>query len=221
MRRRRLPPSGLPARTSPRIVCRPSGSAVRNSVQPAADFRHVQRHRHELDVLCAPPARSLRRRRLPPSRLPARTSPCIVCPLLSARQYARVFNQPLSFNTSSVTTVSSMFEVRSARVACPQSVYSSPPLRVACAVVTHRFPSPSSHLLAPARPPLSAWQYAWAFNQPLSFGTFSVTDMSYMLYVRSVHALRTTQPPARTSPRIVCPPYGSAVRKSVQPAAEF
>eukprot|EP00964_Phaeocystis_antarctica_P090486 scaffold57887_cov63-Phaeocystis_antarctica.AAC.1 len=41
--------------------------------------------------------------------------------------------------------------------------------------------------------------------------------MSYMLYVRSVHALRTTQPPARTSPRIVCPPYDSAVRKSLSP----
>ena len=146
------PPSRLLARTSSRTVCPPFGSAGRKGVQPAADLQHVQRHRHELDVLRAPPARSLRRRRLPPSPLPARTSPCIVCPLLSARQYARVFNQPLSFNTSSVTTVSSMFEVRSARVACPQSVYSSPPLRVACAVVTHRFRSPSSHLLASARP---------------------------------------------------------------------
>ena len=33
--------------------------------------------------------------------------------------------------------------------------------------------------------------------------------MSYMLYVRSSHALRTTQPPARISPRIVCPPLDS------------
>ena len=30
---------------------------------------------------------------------------------------------------------------------------------------------------------------ASAFNQPLSFDTSSVTDMSYMFYVRSAHAL--------------------------------
>ena len=76
--------------------------------------------------------------------------------LILARQYARAFNQPLSFDTSSVAMMSSMFKVRSARV-CPQCVYSSPPLaRCLCAVVTQRLPSPSSHL-APrvVCPPLS------------------------------------------------------------------
>ena len=42
------------------------------------------------------------------------------------------------------------------------------------------------------------------FNQPLTLDTSSVTDMRYMFYVRSAHALRTTQPQARTSFRIVC-----------------
>ena len=48
-----------------------------------------------------------------------------------------------------------------------------------------------------------------AFNQPLALDTSSVTGMGLMFYVRSAHALRTTQPPARTSFRIVCPPLGS------------
>jgi len=36
-------------------------------------------------------------------------------PLLSTRQLAWAFNQPLSFDTSKVTTMFSMFQVRSAR----------------------------------------------------------------------------------------------------------
>ena len=34
-------------------------------------------------------------------------------------------------------------------------------------------------------PSPSTRQHAYAFNQPLSFDTSSVTDMSYMFYVRS------------------------------------
>eukprot|EP00964_Phaeocystis_antarctica_P074640 scaffold45948_cov58-Phaeocystis_antarctica.AAC.2 len=45
----------------------------------------------------------------------ASSMPCvsslIECPLWT-RQYANAFNQPLSFDTSSVTTMGSMFEVR-------------------------------------------------------------------------------------------------------------
>ena len=48
-----------------------------------------------------------------PSRLPARTSPRIVHAPLSARQYAVAFNQPLSFDTSGVTSMYQMFYVRS------------------------------------------------------------------------------------------------------------
>jgi len=52
-----------------------------------------------------------------PSRLAARTSsPRIACALPSTRQSATAFNQPLSFDTSSVTTMSDMFFVRSLRV---------------------------------------------------------------------------------------------------------
>ena len=46
-------------------------------------------------------------------------SPRIVYALLLTRQYARAFNQPLSFDTSKVTTMEIMFEVRSARARVP------------------------------------------------------------------------------------------------------
>ena len=51
-------------------------------------------------------------RRFPPP--PARTSPRIVCPRFDSRQDASAFNQPLSFDTSSVTTMYYMFHVRAA-----------------------------------------------------------------------------------------------------------
>ena len=116
--------------------------------------------------------------------------------------------------------MSYMFQVR--RVVYPL-IYSRalPCTPFACAAIACR-PAvcrPAPRLAAYAV--LSARQSASAFNQPLSFGTSNVRSMSYMFYVRSVHALRTTQPPARTSLGIVCPPFGSAVRVSVQPAAEF
>ena len=41
-------------------------------------------------------------------------------PSLSTRQLATKFNQPLSFDTSKVTTMDRMFEVRSARALPPK-----------------------------------------------------------------------------------------------------
>ena len=84
-----------------------------------------------------------------------------------------------------------------------------------------RTPRPASHALPLTR------QNAHAFNQPLSFDTSKVTDMSYMFYVRSARALapnslesglpracrlRRRRPtpsrlPARTSPRIARPSF--------------
>jgi len=54
-----------------------------------------------------------RRRNSTPSRLPALAPHRM--PLLSTRQLAWAFNQPLSFDTSKVTTMHAMFQVRSAR----------------------------------------------------------------------------------------------------------
>ena len=52
-----------------------------------------------------------------PFRLLARNSPRTVCPPFDSRQGASAFNQPLSFDTSSVTTMYFMFYVRSSP--CP------------------------------------------------------------------------------------------------------
>ena len=58
-----------------------------------------------------------------PSRLPARTSLAPASHALpSTRQYASAFNQPLSFDTSSVTDMRYMFFVRSARALGPQAL---------------------------------------------------------------------------------------------------
>jgi hypothetical protein len=40
--------------------------------------------------------------------------------LPSTRQFAYAFNQPVSFDTSEVTTMREMFEVRSARALAPK-----------------------------------------------------------------------------------------------------
>ena len=46
------------------------------------------------------------------SRLPAPSSHRTVCPACDPRQYATAFNQPLSWDTSRVTDMSWMFQVR-------------------------------------------------------------------------------------------------------------
>ena len=120
------PPACLPA-------CRPSSyaaalySAERVRVQPAAELRHVQRHRHAEHVwgaLRACPALSLHSLRPPcclrhrpphPTLPPAfpHVAPPPMLPLCT-RQWASAFNQPLSFDTSNVTSMAGMFSVRSA-----------------------------------------------------------------------------------------------------------
>ena len=51
----------------------------------------------------------------------------------------------------------------------------------------HALPPPGPHLGPASYTLLSTRQSTEAFNQPLSFDTSSVTDMSYMFYVRSAH----------------------------------
>ena len=109
---------------------------------------------------------------------------------LSTRQSADAFNQPLSFDTSSVTNMIRMFNVRSARALWPPSLRSGPPR--ACRLRRYR-PTPSRLPARTSRPAshalLSTRQTADAFNQSLSFDTSSVTDMRQMFYVRSARAL--------------------------------
>ena len=106
-------------------------------------------------------------------------------------QRASAFNQPLSLDTSSVTTMSRMLSVRwlFARTLRPISTVGPFPC---CRLRRRR--SAALRLLTGLTPtsyaPLSTRQLASAFNQPLSFDTSSVTDMGFMFYVRPVRALR-------------------------------
>eukprot|EP00964_Phaeocystis_antarctica_P051097 scaffold29795_cov46-Phaeocystis_antarctica.AAC.1 len=122
-------------------------------------------------------------------RLPGRsTSPRSAFPPVDSRQYASAFNQPLTFDTSSVRDMNHMFRVRSPPWPAP-NLHSSPPLNAACPVVARRPPAsraaprPAPHAL------LSTRQRATAFNQPLSFDTSSVMTMESMFSVLSARAL--------------------------------
>ena len=113
-------------------------------------------------------------------------------PSPSTRQ-ASAFNQPLSFDTSSVTTMHAMFYVRSARALGPQALSraTSTCMPLVCRHNTPGTPAsrlPPLPLPAPHALP-STRQFASALNQPLSFNTSSVVAMGDMFQVRSARAL--------------------------------
>eukprot|EP00964_Phaeocystis_antarctica_P001077 scaffold605_cov43-Phaeocystis_antarctica.AAC.1 len=132
-------------------------SAVRVGVQPAAELRHHQRHEHVrhvpgalLPVPCPKsavepcPARCLPRDRPPPPVCWPAPSPRTACPPFDSRQSASAFNQPLSFDTSSVTSMGLMFSVRSSPCPAP-NLQSHSPLHAACAAVVHRLLPPDPY----------------------------------------------------------------------------
>ena len=133
-------------------------------------------------------------RRPTPSRLQPTPRPASYT-LLSTRQSdqsASKFNQPLSFDTSSVTDMYRMFFVRSAHALATPASTQPGPLAVHAACARCCRPTPSRPRPTPRTASyalLSTRQQAAAFNQPLSFDTSSVTDMRYMFAVRSAHAL--------------------------------
>ena len=135
-----------------------------------------------------PRARRLRRRGPTPSHLPESTSRPASHALLSTRQEAKAFNQPLSFDTSSVTDMHAMFFVRSARALAPNLESGHAPVHAACAAAPRPHASRPAPRLA-SYTLLSARQNAVAFNQPLSFDTSKVANMAQMFNVRSARAL--------------------------------
>ena len=153
------PPHALapPGPHAARTLCPPHDSAGRGGVQRAAELQHVQRHRHGQDVLCAlraspaprspsrpSPARCSHRCAAPrPRAFPARMPPASYARLMT-RQWAPVFNQPLSFDTSSVTDMYAMFAVRSAQAPAP-ATHPGPRPHAACTAAP-------PHALAPLRP---------------------------------------------------------------------
>ena len=96
------------------------------------------------------------------------------------RQDAPAFNQPLSFDMSSVTDMSQMFYVRLCRAQRPAGSF----VHAAC---TATAPTPSRLLprVSPSVSPVVTRQSASAFNQPLNFDMSSVTDTGSMLRVRT------------------------------------
>ena len=119
---------------------------------------------------------------------------------LSTRQGASAFNQPLSFDTSEVTSMGAMFSVRSAPAlrpisgrALPCTHLAPPPLH--CPSASQPAPRAASHAS------LSTRQSATAFNQPLSFDTSNVISIRSMFMVRPAASpapnLQSGPPPAR------------------------
>ena len=159
--------------------------------------------------------------------------------LLTTRQQASAFNQPLSLDTSKVTAINHMFNVRPRTRATHMHLIPS---------VSLASPSPHTGLLLPGLLAvysssavyalLSTWQEAAAFNQPLSFDTSSVTHIQNMFAVRSprvpsaqsqvgphVACAAVLPPPsparpATTPPGFACPLVDSAGSVGVQPATK-
>eukprot|EP00964_Phaeocystis_antarctica_P070295 scaffold42784_cov32-Phaeocystis_antarctica.AAC.1 len=81
------------------------------------------------------------------------TSSHTVRPPFDSRQRASAFNQPLSFDTSSVREMYYMFSVRSSPCPDAPNLQSSPPLHAASTAVTRHLPPPGTLHLAPHRIP--------------------------------------------------------------------
>ena len=167
--------------------------------------------------------------------------------LFDPLQSASAFNQPLSFDTSSVTDMKSMFScsfVRTTR-AQPPAHYLCPAIASHVLLLPAARPSPRFVALLSTRqcggfsfsPPASS------FNQPVNFDTSSVTNMYGMFYVRSPrvpcpnpssqvsacaplaaplrHVLASAPSGPHLAPHRTCPPYDSAGGGKVQPAADL
>ena len=102
------------------------------------------------------------------------------------RQDARAFNQPLNFDTSKVTTMYSMFYVRSARARAHRPYRLTPPPRVACAAQPTRVPALCPPVCLPAR------------TSRCIVYTLSFIDSAYAPRVAGLTAL-TVSNPTRTS----------------------
>ena len=151
------PPLALPARISPlflRFLCY---SAGRVSVQPAAELRHVQRHedkRHVFGALLACPSLSSHSRGLlallapppAPRHSPSPHAASLAMLPFFTRQSASAFNQPLSFDTSSVMSTSRMFQVRSARSLPSAPTVEAFPARCMRRRRPHALPPPDPHV---------------------------------------------------------------------------
>ena len=102
------------------------------------------------------PPRACRLRRRHPQRPHASRAAPLPTPhaRLSTRQGAFAFNQPLSFDTSKVTSMGGMFAVRSARALAPTALSRALPVHAACVAATQRPHAPGPYRF-PRRMPAS------------------------------------------------------------------
>eukprot|EP00964_Phaeocystis_antarctica_P128453 scaffold92250_cov61-Phaeocystis_antarctica.AAC.6 len=106
--------------------------------------------------------------------------------------HASAFNQPLSFDTSSVTNMNGMFVVRSCPCLHPRAAFAPPSCHVPYRLLRHSHAPDVPRALLPA-------------------------------FARYLRRLRATlyRPPARIISCTMCPPFVSAGRVGIQPAAEL
>ena len=168
-----------------RFPCPPLDSAGRVSVQPAADLRHLQRHRHAVHVSGALRACPLR----PPASWPACRPLIYAFPLDSAGSGCV---QPAA-ELRHLQRPEHAVHVSGAAPRLPMPpTHQSGPRRASLNKPPH---STSSRLLARLPPsqhaPLWTRQNTQAFNRPLSFDTSSFTNMDHLLDVCSAPAHAT------------------------------
>ena len=173
--------------------------AARCSPRPTPAIA-VSRPLHCAHAACTPRSRPYARGRRH-TRVAPHTPHALLC---TSRQFARAFNQPLSWDTSSVTDTDSMFEVRAS-------------LRALA-------PNLQSRALSPARSPprtvcpaCDPRQGATAFNQPLGWDTSSVTNMYGMFDVRC--APRAPPPHLQSQPCPLCTHRALSVSRRLPPAS--
>ena len=160
------------------------------------------------------PARRLRRRRPRPSRLPARTSPRIVCLLFdSAGRLGWVGVQPAA-EPRHLQRHNHERHVRRALLPAVEPLPLHAPSAVAAPMPSHL----QAHTSPPHRTPSFGLgtQGASVFNQSVGFDTSSVTDMNYMFRVRSARAL---DPYFSQALPVACMPLTLSPRSTPSPAS--
>eukprot|EP00964_Phaeocystis_antarctica_P049665 scaffold28787_cov67-Phaeocystis_antarctica.AAC.2 len=174
---------------------------VRSSPCPATNLQS----RPLLHAACA----AVVHRLLPPDPC---TSPRTACPSFDARQLASAFNQPLSVDTSSVTDMQGMFQVRSSPCPAPQSAAAPSP---ACCVRHGRPPpaAPRPVHLAPHRMPYFRLSAGRVGVQP-------ATELRHLQRHRHVrHVLRALLSPCPAPPSAAAPSPARCVRRGRPPPA--
>jgi hypothetical protein len=189
-----------------------------------------------------PRARRLRHRASRPPASRSAPRPASHAPPFDSRQNANAFNQPLSFDTSKVKNMYGMFYVRSARALRPPSPESGPPRACRACASTASHPPASRRAPRPASPappfdsaaiddvqPAAEPQHLHGYEhvrhvQRALRACPGPEALSRAFAVHAACAAAASHPPAsRPAPHPTshAPPFDSAARVRLQPAAEL